>query len=184
MMRMKIVFPDDMRFEELFDAARARSDYPKSLIFFAEWRGSYYDLKNPVSVAAGFQHQAQIDRERGDLADALAYSQSVTRTPIDPQAFVGVDLAKPEAPDFADFDPRPIGRMTSEKPISSLIIRRHTNGGWLVEGRDNLTSGEYESRAFPAMTGAFTNTSDMLEALTDLLRRDAEKRKDQGGPAS
>jgi hypothetical protein len=209
-----------MTFGEAFAAARRQG------LTSIDWRGTNYRIDLVCDVASGFRRQVAIDRERGDLSDALAYGMGITRTRIAPQAFMGVDLAKPEVttarqamqimederwrkfmeranfgplagsqwskaemesmaaqaaaedPDFADIESAPVGRMVSEKPISSLVIQRHTNGGWLVEVRDSLTQG-YDRIVRPVTTGAFTSTADMLRALADLLEQDDKKREDK-----
>lgn len=165
---------DDMTFGEAF--ARCRTNRRVLM----RWRGSTYNISNANDVAAGVRRQADIYRERRamskNMADAMTYGMDMTRTRIDPKDFyMGVDMAKPEDPDFAEIDAPIIGRMITDKRVDLLRIERQANGGWLVDGRKDVRD-DYITRS--DVSAAFTNTADMLRALADLLERDDEKRKE------
>lgn len=163
---------DDMTFGEAFDYCQ-RNNIPE-----ITWRGQYYAVDTVSDVADGFRRQADIDREQRamskNMADALKYGIGVARTRIDPKDFfLGVDMAKPEDPDFADLDLPIAGRMVTDKPVDLLRVERTGNGGWLV------ARGDSDVRVMDARMGAFTSTADMLRALADLLERDDERRKER-----
>jgi hypothetical protein len=110
---------------------------------------------------AGYR-QGKIDREEREQADQWT-----------PDELERIRNLKPGSIRAIHFAPA-AGRMQSEKPISQLRIERQRNGGWMICGGD-----AYDHRVIPEVSGAFTSTADMLAALTDLLERDDEERKEQ-----
>ena len=150
---------DDMTFT---DAAECCLELGRSLM---AWRGDTYNLKDDRDIQRGIARQERIDREN---ARALAHIDHL-------EGILSKRIISDSGSQAAD---APIaGRMTSEKPIGLLRIERHKNGGWLVDGRDNTFDRPH--REATDVTGAFTSTADMLRALSDLLERDDEKRREQ-----
>lgn len=138
----------ELRFEQAYRNARNRPDLSG---FY--WRGAFYRFDRPKILRVGLEIQADLDRK----AREKALIDELCEQPWGP---VPIDTTSP-----------PAGRMDTKAPIDCLMIQRTENGGWLV-----MSQMPHGIRA--DYFGAFTDTSDMLAALEDLLHRDDAKREE------
>ena len=164
---------DDMTFGEAFK--HCRSEGLRSM----NWRGTNYRIDLVYDVAIGFDRQLELECAKRKPF-RTAYDRALARidyleTCLSLKREGSEVPPAPDDPDFADIAPAPEGRMISDKPIGQLRIERQKNGGWLVDGRDLYDHPSTRSD----VSGAFTNTDDMLRALADLLEQDDKKREEK-----
>ncbi|MBN2760860.1 MAG: hypothetical protein JXQ79_10195 [Rhodobacteraceae bacterium] len=149
---------DQLRFEQAY--RKAREDIRCAGFV---WRGHGYSFDDPESIKAGHERQAEFDRKIAEL-DALAKAG--------PGGIIPVTSVNPEDVVMKKAPP-PAGQMVAKNHIERLSLERMANGGWMVSG------GAQEPYIKSSVTAAFTDTSDMLAALEDLLHRDDAKREEK-----